>query len=364
MGPDDGILDGLARYRDRVGFYANLSKRGVRPGYLIIGLPLMTLGLGTLSSEFGYSNVLTEFPYNIVFAVDVMLLLLVVYLGETRYIGVLEEIRDVFEVPNDEYHAFFRRMSEVMYLSSPFAPTDRRDPAYLANRLLFVGVLGLMGATVIAVGVHPVTLTPTLKTAMYGLYLLLILGLATTAVYFGLWYGMTFCYFMGYRIAEFDVRLDATQSPNNLGFAPYGRFIVRMSFCVFLGVVITGWTGFVEPNVFSFVLTAAGSLVLPAAFVGSQYGMHVAIMRAKQDRLKDIRAAYADDIDEWFSPRPTERSEDDLTKQLRINSMLALKDEIRGLPEWPTNANQFKQVGVATVLPNVPTILSVVGIPF
>jgi hypothetical protein len=298
------------------------------------------------------------YPFNIVLIANIFLVLLSVYVFESDFVDVLIEIRDVFEMTDTDYYSFFGTMLGVVYVVSPFKHDSSDRRIYIFNRLVFLTLVALNVIVINAVGIEPVALSFSLRSAVYVSGLLLIGAVHTIGGYFLFWAAVVFVYFLGYRIRDFDVRLDATKSPENLGLERYGTFIFKILTIPFIALVITGWTGFIRPNVMIYLLTICGSVLIPLAFVGSQYGLHIAIQRAKEERLQDLRDSYAADIDMYFSSASSGNTVNE-TSDVRINSMLSVKNEIDKLPEWPANIQRLKQIGIGLLIPNFPIILNV-----
>lgn len=351
----------LTDYYDSVGFSSNIANYGISLLQLVLVIPSFTFFLTLVSKNIGYRTFFVLFPFNIVLSANTFLVLLSIYVFESDFTDVVISIRDVFEMTDSMYYSFFGKMVGVMYIVSPFKhdSTDRR--VLIFNRMAFVLLATLNIATIYSVGIDSVTINLGIPAVIYLLCLLLIGVVHIIGSYFLFWAAAVFIYFLGYRIKEFDIRLDATKAPENLGLEPYGTFVIKLLSLPFLALIITGWTGFIQPNILVYLLTICGSVLIPLAFVGSQYGLHTAIQRAKEERLRDLRESYAEDIDVHFSSKSLDFDSID-NSEARINSMLSVKNEIENLPEWPANINRLKQAGFGLFLPNLPMVMDVLNI--
>lgn len=351
----------LISYQENRGFYNNISDMNNFWKMMLVLIPGMSVVLSYLSWRVGYRSFIIEFPYNLILSTDMALVILAVYFLEVNFTESIRDMRDVFEVNDETYYSFFGQLYETMYFVSPFGQANLKGRVHIMNRVLFLLLLVIVVAAIYIVGIAPVVFTNSITDIIYLSYILLLGIMTLIGSFFLSWLSAVFLYFMGYKISSFGVRLDATRSPENLGFDGYGMFLLKLMSIPFTAVLITGWTSFVEPNVFVYFLTAGGSIAVPVAFVGSQYGIHKGIQRSKEEQLRNIRSNYSKDIDRWFTKNDTEYDGSNIQREVRVNSMLSVKNEIRDLPEWPTNANTFKRLGATLLIPNIPTLINIIG---
>ena len=396
----------LRDYVDEVGWGPNLRRRGLNPFLLTVALAGSLFLLGSAADRLAVDSLFVDPGYVGVFAVDAFAFLFCMVYGERRFVEAILAVRPSFEVDDATYYGFFGEMLDVLYLPSFFSSYGYRDRTFLSSRVLLATALAAAAFGVFANAPIPGSAADPAVLLVFSAYHVLLALISGFAMFVVLWVGGLFTWFMGVRIASMELRLEVTRAAENLGLSPYGRFVLEMSVVFFLGLVVTGWSLVNRFNAFSALLTLVGTVGLPAFFVGSQYGIHRAIQRTKRLRLAAIESEYREDIDRWFStaagePESTGVESDasravpngsgavpkgseadpgkrevestgrdvetpgldvdrELVQQVRLNSLIALRDEIESLPEWPTRTKNFVEIGLATLISNVPLFLSYV----
>lgn len=272
------------------------------------------------------------------------------------------KIESAFETPKSEYYRFMGSMVTRMYYLFPqakYRSTSGKRLAYAFYICCF-----LVGFTTFAI--VPAFFAPDRFSQAIGMnwsdlhivlkiYVFLLVSIASVIGIAVAWVVLVGTWHMGIEARGLQVELNITRAASNLGLRPYSRVILLTIFAYLLIYLITTSVFlFVELNVF--VLTGlAIMLILPlVAFLGSQYGLHVAIQQSKARRLHKFSEEFDEEIQVWFrNDGPTPSSQTNTS----LNEFVAAKESIESLPDWPVTVDSVMKLFSAVFGSNIWIIL-------
>lgn len=345
---------GLVQFHDEVSLESVLLAAGVPPWLFAVGVPLgLWLVGGVLSYATGYFSPFVSNSFVPVFAVDLFLVLATVVWLDRRGIEVILEIRDVFDTTDEAYYAFFGEMLERIYepLRWSLWPSERRihratTLAYAFGVVTFLVIPHLWTPTALSslTGTDWTNVPTLLRYYFVALYLV-VLGVGVLVG----WVVSVGVVFMGWRITRFDVRLDVTRKASHLGLEPYSRLLFTAAFAYLLELVVSSLFVVQEANVLLVVGYGIMTLIPIVGVIGGHYGLSRSIKRTKDERLAYYRTEFSNTLQYWFTGHATWKG----TPPGRVETFLAVKDEIEDVPDWPFDTQLVLRLAIAVVASNV-----------
>lgn len=315
----------------------------VNPWVVIFGLPIAIYLLGlTIAFATGWGQEYLNDPVPPVFAITMFQFLEGARKFDKEFFAMLRDIEGAFDETEARFYGFCGSLAERLY--EPW-PTSSTPTSWLhPTRLLYVGFLGyVVVLAVTGIGAPP-TDRPVADIAFF--WLLTAIGIGEVVVL--LWTISVMFVFMAIYAQHLDIKLDPLRGPENLGLQPYGSFVVGITIRLFLVLAVGGFSLFTTPSAFITTLFVGGLCVFAIWFVGTQYGLHRSISRAKDEHREKVRAMHSDyDI---------ETNSDPDIEQVR-NARLATEyaNQLDSLPSWPVTWRSIVRL-VATI---VITLVSV-----
>lgn len=301
-----------------------------------------------------------EFVYS--HAMYILTLNLVVALGTVFWLEragpeTVTDIQRAFESPAS-YYGLVGSMLARMY--QPFPHTEygtRRE-----NNALSLFFFGSVGAGVLAFAIIPALVAPEQFGEALGMdwnglhlvlrtYVVLLVGIASLVGVTVSWVVAVGAWHMGVEARNLHITLDITRATNNLGLVPYAKTVIMAVGAYFLVYLITTSAFLViEINPFTVFGLAILTLLPLVGFVGSQYGLHVAIRRSKRRRLRQLSEEFDEEIRHWFeNDGPVPPSGTDAA----LEEFVAAKQSIESLPSWPVGLRSAIQLAVGAIVSNV-----------
>lgn len=161
------------------------------------------------------------------------------------------------------------------------------------------------------------------------LIVLTFFGVFAIGVFF--WILIVMFVFMTVGVADMPIHVTPTSRYDNLGLEPYSSFVVAITVRVFLTLALGGFATITNPSPFIVSLVVLNTTIIFLWFVGTQYGLHVSIVRSKK--------AYIPWVKPWHSatlkPGPTRSRESN--SLVVSDSLFETRRQIRRLPNWPVN---------------------------
>jgi hypothetical protein len=271
--------------------------------------------------------------------------------------AAVTDIERAFESP-PAYYGLVGSMLSRMYQPFPHTAYGTRRE----NTALSVFFAGSIVAGVLAFAIVPGLVAPERFGAALGMdwgslhpvlqaYVVLLVGIASLVGVTVTWVIAVGAWHMGVEARDLQIALDITRARNNLGLIPYVKTVLLAAGAYFLVYLITTSAFLViEINRFT-VFGLAVMTVLPLlGFVGSQYGLHVAICRSKQRRLQRLSEEFNEEIRHWFrndGPAPP------TTSDAGLDEFVAAKQSIESLPNWPVGLRSAVQLAAGAIASNV-----------
>jgi hypothetical protein len=152
-------------------------------------------------------------------------------------------------------------------------------------------------------------------------------------------------------LSKLPLILRAFQDPV-CGICVLGRLFLRISLILVSGYTLMAVTAMYLspfrclPSQSHFVLgwLAFGAVIVLAFFIVPQYGIHVAMVRAKHEKLHVLAAYLSSTFEEVISNPKPERTE-------HVEKLVELHSYLNKMPEWPFDTKVFASVISAIILP-------------
>lgn len=347
---------------DSITFRSRIPSWGT-PFRISLIIPLIVFSLGFICAFFVGSTREFLTSHSIyIFTLNLMVALWTTLWLERAGPETVVEIESAFESSESEYYELMGAMLAKMYQPFPHTHYGNVGQRYVLNTLFFLAIIaGFLTFAVIptifapelfshALGMDWVTLHPLLRTYVFGLVLVAtIVGVAVSwIVVVGTWY-------MGVEAQQLRVELNVTRVTDNLGLTPYAQTVILAACAYLLTYLITTSSFlFIEINVFVIIGLAVMSGLPLLAFLGSQYGLHIAIRRSKHYRLQKLNEEFDGEIQLWFrndGPRASTCSDSD------INELVAVQQSIESLPNWPIRLESVAKLASAAFGSNIWVVL-------
>lgn len=329
-------------FGEDVSIVSAVEKRA-NPWVVIFGLPLVIylLGLG-IAFATGWGQEYLDDPVPPVFAITMFQFLEGARKFDREFFEMLQDIEGAFDESEARFYGFCGSLAQRLYEPWPTSPTPT---SWLhPTRLLYVGLAGyVVLLAVTGIGAPPAN-RPVANIAFF--WLMTFVGIGEVVAV--LWTISVMFVFMAIYATNLDIRLDPLRGSENLGLQPYGSFVVGITIRLFLVLAVGGFALFTTPSAFVTTLFVGGLCVFVIWFVGTQYGLHRAITRAKDEHREKVRGLQSDyDIEGQSDPD---------IEQVR-NARLATEyaNHLDNLPSWPVTWRSVVRL-VATI---VITLISV-----
>ncbi|WP_267643319.1 hypothetical protein [Haloarchaeobius amylolyticus] len=357
-------LDELQNLHRQVSLTRRLGG-GIRSTIVITAAVGLFFMLGwVLSRLYGLQGVFLSSAYVYTFHLDLLLACLTVLYLDRTGVAVIAKMRESFVMTDVEYYHLLGGMVERLYEPLPYAarPADRRIHLPVA----FFFLLGSITLVLLPAVLFSAQLSDFLGFSWSALPLAMRLYLAGTlliAVLVGVlvaWIVVVGSIYFLVKIRGVHIRLDITRAHDNLGLAPYADIVLKALILYLLVYSITAVFMFRRPTPLYLGIGFLFSLLPVIGLVGSQYGLHRAMVASKQRRLEQLRKEYRDDLDLWFDSAGPEPTEQEPSSDIR--EFIAAKQAIEDLPEWPIKTDTVARLTSAAIASNAWILLQVAGI--
>lgn len=291
---------------------------------IVVGFPagMYLLGLAiAFATGWGREYLLDPVPP--VFALATLLFLEGVWTFDRDLFETVTSIEDAFDEPSERFYGFFGELVERLY--EPW-PTGRAVSLTHPTRLAYLGALGYVVLLAVTGIGNPPSNRPWPNIAFF--WLMTVVGLIEVVAL--LWAVAVMFAYMARHVRRLEVALDPLREPENLGLQPYGTFVVSITSRIFLVLAVGGFGVLTTPSAFTVTLFVGGVVVFLVWFVSTQYGLHVAIVRAKERYREQIREMAPGDRFARQSP-----DEPDLDHVREARDAVLYAKHLESLPDWP-----------------------------
>lgn len=357
--PEISSASDLRAFHEEVSLWNQLVRVGIDPYAFTLVFTLLVVTPGAvLAFGYGVDHPLATGPMLLVLGCNTALTVFATLFIDTRFPKVIERIRPSFDVDDETYYGFFGRFFERLYHLSFFSPVTH-DPHGRGHRPAFWAALGVTYVGwAVALGILlPAELPATLSGRLLGVgYFLFIVGFATITLFTSTAFVAITALYLALRVTRFTIQLNPMLENEHYGLEPFGRFLFYTLFIGLAIVAIAGGVGLVTRNPILWIFTVLGTPLVLAWFVGSQYGIHRAIVNTKQARLRRLHERHADQMDRTFlhsTPEP------DIEAVSRSESFVHIKNHIRDLPNWPTDTRTVYHVVTTALVSNIPSAVGI-----
>jgi hypothetical protein len=358
--PEIASVSDLRAFHDEVSVWNQLVRNGINPLVFTVAFTLAVVTPGAvLAFGYGVDHPLATGPMLVVLACNTALTVFATLFIDTRFPRVVEQIRPSFDVDDETYYGFFGRFFERLYHLSFFSPLAR-GPNGRSHRPTFWVSLGAtyVGWAVALGVVLPTDLPAALPVRLLAVgYFLFVVGFATMTLFTATAFVAITGLYLAVRITDFTIQLNPMLEDEHYGLEPFGRFLFHTLFIGLAMVATAGGVGLVTRNPVLWLFTVLGTPLVLVWFVGSQYGIHRAIVNTKRARLRRLHERYAEQMDRTFlnsTPEP------DIDAISRSESFVRIKDHIRELPNWPTDTRTVYHVVTTALVSNIPSAIGII----
>lgn len=307
------------------------------PWLLIVGIPLgLYLSGLAVAVASGWGTEYLNDPVPPVFAVATFQFLEGVRKFERGFFGTVTRIRTAFDEPPERFYGFFGSLVERLY--EPWPTSDTPTSWAHPTRLLYLGLVGYVVVLAVTGIGNPPHDRPLATAAFY--WLMTLIGIGEVVVL--AWTILITFVFMGLQANDLRIAIDPLRKHENLGLRPYGAFVVSIASRLFLALAVGGFALLTAPSPFATTLFVGGVGVFLAWFVGTQYGLHRSILRAKQRHRERVRELYK-------GYHPDAIDEADIEHVRHTCDAAEYARQLDRLPNWPVTWRSALQV-VATVI--------------
>lgn len=297
-------------------------------------LAIYLLGLGiAFATGWGQEYLLDQVPP--VFAIITMLFLEGVWKFDQNLFSVISKIESAFNEPPEKFYSFFGELADKLY--EPW-PTESGVAVTHPTRLAYLGALAYVVLLAVTGIGNPPANRPWPNIAFF--WGMIVVGLVEVIAL--LWtVAVMFAYMTFHVQKQLEVGIDPLRGPENLGLQPYGTFVVAITSRIFLALAVGGFRVLARPSAFAVTLFVGGIIVFLAWFVSTQYGLHIAILRAKSHYRDQLRELTPGDD---FALEASDEPNIDTVRDARDAALYAR--HLQDLPDWPfTWKNLLKLAG-------------------
>lgn len=345
-------FEALRRRRSLVGD----RRPTIYPTLLTVSAPIFVFVVGgTLSYWFGTPEYDLETflhdPIIWVFAPLSAIFFDTIFTFDRRLFVAIEEIRPAFDVDDETFYGFFGHLVERLYEPLPSAPSPEGRRVHRPRDLLLVGTV------TVVFGLQFVGNPPSGPLPIQAfLILLTFFGVFAIAVF--LWILFVMFVFMTVGVADMPIHVTPTSRYDNLGLEPYSKFVVAITVRVFLTLALGGVAAMANQSPFIVSLVILNTTIILLWFVGTQYGLHVSILRSKK--------AYSP----WVKPWHSATLEEGPTRSREANSLpiseslFETRRQVQRLPNWPVDFTSVLTVASSAGLSLIPAFSPVLRAAF
>jgi len=338
---------------------------GIPPVFFVFLVPVCGYLLGLfLSFLGGIERQFLRSRFVLVFFIDLTLAVGTIMLLEDKLAKAVIDMQECFDIEKEVYYEFMWDFIERT--TEPLPHVSYEKGRLLHRPSLLLSFFGGTFLVILPVVFYPEQISGVIGFELVGLYKPLqvyLLSLLFVAVIIGTlvsWVIITSTVYLGFRIQKHKVRLDITKTPNNLGFTSYSNMVLISLSAYLIGYLITTVFLFSTPTTWSILVVVIMSILPIAGFVVSQYGIHRSIVKSKEERLRQLRSEFDEDLDIWFSfkePNPKVSS-----NQTDISEFIEAKRAIEEIPNWPINMRSVFKLVSATFASNAWVLVQVIGV--
>lgn len=328
--------EAFAAFGEDVSLVAALEEH-VNPWFVIVGAPIAMYLLGlSIALATGWGRAYLRDPVPPVFAVTMFQFLEGTRKFDQEFFEMLQDIEGAFDETEARFYGFCGSLAERLYEPWPTAPTP--TSSFHPTRLLYVGLAGyVVVLAVTGIGAPPAN-RPVANIAFF--WLMTAIGLGETVVL--LWTVSVMFVFMAIYAQALDIKLDPLRGPDNLGLQPYGSFVVGITIRLFLVLAVGGFSLLTTPSAFVTTLFVGGLCLFAIWFIGTQYGLHRSISRAKAEHREKVRGMHSDyDIEGETDP--------DFERVRNARLATEYANQLDNLPNWPVTWRSVVRL-LATIL--------------
>ncbi len=339
---------------------------GARRGYAlsslaVILIALLGLTIGLLSGELPH---MVQNSFLAVYFTNLLLVLWLLVWVDSRLLKTILASADAFESDQEYYHmigTFVVRIYEVL----PWAPRPHGHRLHRPTTGLFIGISLVFVALPLTIA--PAELLPVLTGGaqvpllVIGYYVVLLL-LAAWIVAINIWEIFVGIVFLGIRVQRLQLRLEAAalHEEPTIGLESFTAVFVVMHLWYFAILSLNGLLFLHSPTRLQILAYLLFAILPVAGFVGSQYGLHRAIVRSKRRRLQAIEEAYGEDLRAWFG----HETPDAFDREDTIRAILVFKRELHAIPNWPINLQAISKVLFGSLVSLLSVATNVVQVLF
>lgn len=315
---------------------------------VIGGVPLVIYLIGlAIAFATGWGQEYLLDPVPPVFAITTMLFLEGVWKFDRNLFSTVGKIENAFDEPPERFYGFFGELVTRLY--EPWF-TGRRVSLTHPTRLAYIGALAYVVLLAVTGIGNPPSDRPWPNIAFF--WGMTVVGLIEVVAL--LWAVAVMFAYMARHAQRLEVALDPLREPENLGLQPYGTFVVAITSRIFLVLAVGGFGVLTTPSPFTVTLFVGGIIVFLAWFASTQYGLHIAIVNAKERYREELRAVTPK---AGFELQSSDDPDIDRVREARDAVLYAR--HLENLPDWPiTWKNLFRLAGsLALTLLSVGTQL-------
>jgi len=330
-----------------------------------------------ISFQSDFASAYLQDPIPPVFAGISFVFLGAVFTFDRRIFETATKIEPSFTTNPAEYYGFFGHLIERIYEPWPFANYEGSrlfHPPTVALQLLGTGYVILLAVT--GVGSPPTAQPLPVRLYLFSITLIGLLGLVIIS-----WILIVTFVFMAFGLQDLNIKIVLTRSDDNLGLQPYGAFIVSITVRIFAALAIGGFATITSPSAFVISNFAFGSTAILIWFLGTQYGLHKSIVRAKQRYTNQLEEHYPTEVrggrllhqeskigpNQALNIRVQNQSipnsidiQNSQSRELQdVQAVLEVKRRVDELPNWPVNTRNIIKLSGSVLA----SLLSVFGQP-
>lgn len=301
----------------------------IYPALLTVAAPIFVFVVGGALSywfgtpEYNLSTFFTD-PVIWVFAGLSAIFFNTIFTFDRRLFEAIEDIRPAFDTDDEEFYRFFGHLVERLYEPLPSAPSPEGRRSHWPRDLFLAATVAVVFGLQF-VGNPPGGPVP----IRAFLILLTFFGIFAIGVF--LWILLVMFVFMTVGVSDMPIHVTPTSQYDNLGLEPYSKFVVAITVRVFLTLALGGFAIITERSPFIVSLVVLNTTVIFLWFVGTQYGLHVSILRSKKNSGPWVKPWHSATLDDGAIRNS------DSDSLLVSNNLFETRRQIRRLPNWPVN---------------------------
>lgn len=318
--------------------------KGINPWYLVPILPLLCYGIGAvLAYSVGDLSEYVHTPYPLNFSIQLAVALGISIWWDSAVWRTGIEFRTAIAEPAEKYYGFWGTAMMRMYEPLPIGRTPKVHPPTI---LLFIIISSIFYRFVwLPPQLHETSLHISIQYYLFSLTLIAIAYVVMT-----IWVISVALYYFTYKIQEMEINIGLSKFDFHDRFQPYNTLIWRPVIAILLNLLIFGVGIQLNPEpsqtvgaLFWVIL----AIVLVAFYVSMQYGLHRAIQKSKRNYVNRLNRSYESDLKHW---ELSSWYETNTFSKPSIQQYLAIKKEVKSIPDWPDSAIKTISVFVTSGL--------------